>query len=83
MRAEDRGQMVRGKIAVAFNRSGSISFDREDAEKRGNVIAYTPWHRHDDLKAVEKEISSLSRMYGSFDGCDGMMFDYEYKDYKN
>lgn len=83
MRAENRGQMVRGVAAISFNRSGSICFDKEDAEKRGNVIAYTPWHRHDeDLEVVEKELSKITRVYASFDNCDGMMFRFEYKDYE-
>lgn len=83
MKPENRGQRIRGVVAVDFHRSGMISFDPVEMEKRGNVIAYTPWHRHDDdLSVVEKQMKALADLYSSFDGYCGMVCGYEYKDYK-
>lgn len=83
MKPENRGQLVRGVVVGDFNRSCFISFDIKDVEERGNAIAYTPWHRHDDdLSILEEQLNELARLYSSFAGCQGVACCYEYKEYR-
>lgn len=75
-------KMVRGVVAIGYGRSGLICFNQEEMEKRGNVVAYTPWHRHDEsITVVEKEMRMLADVYTAFTGCYGAAYQLEYRDY--
>lgn len=83
MKAEDRGMLVRGRIIFGQWRSGCISLDRaKDDNVTECTVVYTPWHSHDDLEEVDKELAALQRLVGSFRDVDGAMIDYEYKKYR-
>ena len=76
--------LVRGKVIYSQWRAGCIG---EHLAKDDNClevgIAYTLWHRHDEPpEVVERELSRLIRTYQSFNGCDGLQFGYEYRDYR-
>ena len=85
MKAEDRGQLVRGKIAVGYWRTGCINMTAnsfEEADKHNNVVAVTPWYRHDELEKCDTALKMLARCYSDMPGTEGMCIGYEYKDYK-
>lgn len=77
MKAENRGQRVRGYIVVGTRSTGCISKDNPDC-----IVAYTHWYRHDDdLRELEKELGRLRAVYSSFKRTSCMSISYEYKDY--
>lgn len=86
MKAENRGQLVRGIIAVSYWRTGSLSnsfktFEEMDA--CNNIVAVTPWFRHDDLERCEQALEMLKKCYWNMPGIDGsMMISYGYRDYR-
>lgn len=86
MKAEDRGQLVRGRIAVSYFRAGYLSANHktfEEMDEAHNIVAFTPWFRHDDLERCEIALEMLRRCYSKMPGTDGsMMIGFEYKDYK-
>ena len=86
MKAEDRGQLVRGKIAVGYWRAGCIDItvsSFEEADKRNNVVAVTPWYRHDELEKCDKALNMLVRCYSNMPGTETMSYGSEYKDYRS
>ena len=86
MRAEDRGQLVRGKVVVSYWRMGSLSSDFKtfaEMDEAYNIVAVTPWFRHDDLESCNRALEMLKNCYWNMPGTDGsMMISFEYKDYK-
>lgn len=86
MKAENRGQLVRGKIAVGYWRATLIGSDYktfEEMDSRNNIVAVTPWFRHDDdLTKCDKALEMLVKCYRDMPNVDGsMLISYEYRDY--
>ena len=82
MKAENRNQLVRGRVIFGQWGSGYISLD--NAEDKNNVrctVVYTAWHRGDDLGNIDNELQALARLVMTFDGVDGASISYEYRDY--
>lgn len=78
MKAENRGQRVRGYIVVGNRNTGLISKDNPAC-----IVAYTHWYRHDDdLRELEKDLERLRAVYSSFKQTSSMSISYEYKDYE-
>lgn len=78
MKAENRGQRVRGKIVIGNRTTGCISADNPDC-----IVAVTHWYRHDDdLRQLDSELESLRRCYSYMRKTSGMTISYEYKDYE-
>lgn len=78
MKAENRGQRVRGFIVVGNRSTSLISKDNPDC-----IVAYTHWYRHDDnLRELDDDLNRLQRLYGSFNKTCSMSIGYEYKDYE-
>lgn len=78
MKAENRGQRVRGYIVVGNRYTGCISRDNPDC-----IVAYTHWYRHDDdLTELERDLKRLADLYMSFSRTQSASMSYEYKDYE-
>jgi hypothetical protein len=87
MKAENRGQLVRGVVGVSYWRAGFLSTSYKtyaEADDRHNIVAYTPWFRHDDdLSKCEQALRRLVNAYDGMPGTDGCIsYGYEYKDYR-
>jgi hypothetical protein len=86
MKAEDRGQLVRGVVGVSYWRAGVVSTSYKtyaEADSHHNIVAYTPWFRHDDdLRKCDYALRRLLNAYAGMPGTDGAIsYSYEYKDY--
>lgn len=78
MKAENRGQRVRGVIVLGDRYTCNISKDNPDC-----IVAYTHWYRHDDnLARLDEEFEALSACYSKMKKTSAMMMHYEYKDYE-
>lgn len=83
MKAENRGQLVRGGVAIGDRYSGCVSSDPKQAEQFGTLLAYTHWYRHDDdLTELDRDLQKLVNVYRDMNKTGSMMYYYEYKDYK-
>lgn len=83
MKAEDRGQLVRGVVGIGNHYHSGVTTNPAQAEEMGCLIAYTHWFRHDDdLSVLDRELESLVNCYGRMKQTSSMMYYYEYKDYK-
>ena len=77
MKAENRGQRVRGVVVVGNCSTGCISSDNPDC-----ITAYTHWYRHDDdLTVLDSELNRLWKCYSDMRKTSGVSISYEYKDY--
>ena len=77
MRAENRGQRVRGVLVAADRYTSLVSVDNPDC-----VVAYTHWYRHDDdLTQLDSDLERLQRCYSGMNTTSSIALHYEYKDY--
>lgn len=76
--------LIRGYVVYADRQAGCVSVDlAKNPECLDVMIAYTPWHRHDDnLELLHNEIEKLISCYSSFNSCGGLMYGVEYHDYR-
>ena len=76
--------LVRGRIICGTHRAGCVSLDLAlDPECTDCIVAYTPYHRHDDdPEIVARELRALETVYMGFHDVGGMMVGYEYRPYK-
>lgn len=84
MKAEDRGQLVRGKVVAGYWRAGCIDSTvktLEEADKRNNALAVTPWYRHDDLERCDAALKLLVKCYSDMPGTECITYGYEYREY--
>ena len=78
MKAENKGQRVRGCVLAGNRRTGIMSKNNTDC-----AVAYTHWYRHDDdLELLERELKRLSDLYMSFGKTDSVAISYEYAEYE-
>lgn len=78
MKAENKGQRVRGCVVAGGSHTGIMSKGNPDC-----AVAYTHWYRHDDdLTLLERELKRLSDLYMSFSKTDSVAISYEYADYE-
>lgn len=78
MKAENKGQRVRGCVLAGNRHTGIMSKNNPDC-----AVAYTHWYRHDgDLERLEKELKQLSNLYMSFSKTDSVSTSYEYAEYE-
>lgn len=79
MKAENRGQRVRGQIVIANGSVGCVSEDNPAC-----IVAYTHWYRHDDdLNRLDEEFESLVKCYSRMKMTASMIIGYQYRDYEN
>lgn len=77
MKAENRGQRVRGVLVVADRYTSLVSASNPDC-----VVAYTHWYRHDDdLSQLDLEFDRLRQCYSEMKKSASMSMHYEYQDY--
>lgn len=82
MKAENRGQRVRGVVAIGNRSTGCLCLDEEGAKEHGTLLAYTHWYRHDDnLEQLERDLRSLVDCYSQMKQTGAISYTYEYKDY--
>lgn len=78
MKAENKGQRVRGCVLAGNRRTGIMSKNNTEC-----AVAYTHWYRHDDnLENLERELKRLSDLYMSFNKTDSVSISYEYAEYE-
>lgn len=78
MKAENKGQRVRGYVIAGNRHTGILRKENPDC-----AVAYTHWYRHDgDLETLERELKRLSDLYMSFNKTDSVSIAYEYADYE-
>lgn len=78
MKAENRGQRVRGCVVVGNGSAGCISKDNPDC-----IVSYTHWFRHDDdLTELESDLKKLTDLYMSFKKTSSATVFYEYEEYE-
>ena len=83
MKPENKNMLVRGVVGIGNRYSGVVTTDPKSAEAHDTMIAYTHWFRHDDdLTVLESELDSLVRCYAKMKKSTGIMYGYEYKEYK-
>lgn len=85
MKTENRNQLIRGKVVAEYGNAGIADFNVEtldDADKTKNTLAVTPWYRHDELTECEQALKRLVNCYAGMAHIDGVVYAYEYKDYR-